>query len=484
MSSSDLIERRKTDLDLQLKSLPNELAQWLKRTEKPDFEKHKSQLTVLSMQMKDLNDSVRSGWGGSGDFVAIQKASRDCARVQGIWNYFREKFLMRVDAQIGAPLRAADAYSWACYRPVLEQRRRAKPTEPLREPPLVAFDNELSPWAQSRRSASALDTAAANTPQAAFEQTLAAMPIAVLGIPWTTAESLPSLAVLAHETGHVVESDFAMETTIEQGLGEAMKASPLADGWSQFWRKEVFADLFGCYAAGPSFVWALVDSIPDSPDVVKVRKRPSEVGGAAQWGKYPPATLRVLMNLAALRFLADRSPAPASPAASYRAEADKIEAYWKGAYVEHAMSAFEGDVARVVAAFYEAAALPDDLDFTRLSNEYARAYKTAVTQKSDLNPGDAFDPRTLVAIASDFRRAPVAGVTPDALAARLQKHIVSSRPAGGFGETTRGAARGVTRGATRGGPATGEGPAAPPYLKTREIASVLFSDPYRDDDER
>jgi hypothetical protein len=333
--------------------------------------------------MRDLNEKVLKTWNKASDFVAIQKAQRDCASVQSFWNYFREKLMMRFDQRIGGYLRAADAYVWACYEPVLMDRRATNPAQPFREPPLVAFDTEQSPWAQSRRNndAAPSDASDAGT-RSVFNQIMAAMPIAVLGIPWSTAELLPKFAALAHETGHVIETDFGLADTLETALSDATKDSALSVGWSHNWRKEVFADLFACYSAGPSFVWTLTDSIPDSPPTVKIKRRPSPISGSAQWGKYPPATLRILMNLHALRMFGHANSANA------------IEKYWKGDYPEHAMGDFENDIKLVVPAVYEAAKLPAALEYTKLADEYSRVYRIAVIQSSDLELTEPYNPRT------------------------------------------------------------------------------------------
>ena len=141
----ELLERRRKDLEDQFDVLVDELSHWKALSaEHEPFEKHHSQIDALSQQMIALNEKVKNEWGGSNDFVAIQKAQRDCGAVQTVWNYFREKLLMRSDAQLGTYLRAADAYVWACYEPVLRQWRKGKQDPPLREPPLVAFNTELA----------------------------------------------------------------------------------------------------------------------------------------------------------------------------------------------------------------------------------------------------------------------------------------------------------------------------------------------------
>jgi hypothetical protein len=447
----ELLDSRKSDLEAQLERLPDELRHWELLTNTRSFEKHQSQVAALALQMRDLNEKVRKTWNKADDFVAIQKAQRDCASVERVWSYFREKLVERFDQHIGNYLRAADAYVWACYAPVLLDRRASNPAHPFREPPLVAFDTELSPWALYRRGGAAPDDSSNEGTTSVFDQVMAAMPIAVLGIPWSTAEMLPKFAALAHETGHVIEADFELADTLETAISDATKNSSLSDGWSRYWRKEVFADLFACYAAGPSFVWTLADSIPDSPATVKIKRRPSPVSGNAQWGKYPPATLRILLNLSALRTL------------GHEEAATEIEKYWKGDYPEHAMEDFEADVNLVAPAVYEAAKLPIVLNYTRLASEYDRVYRTAVTLNSDLELTELYNPRTLVAVASAVRRSGPDGVDKGTIWGRLQKHIVLSRPLG--------------RLARRPGSAV-----APVRINTEQIGTLLFGDDYDEDD--
>jgi hypothetical protein len=437
---SELLERRLEDLQEQLATLPGELRHWEALSEPNGlYEKHHSQIVALARQMRALNDAVTSAWDNAGDFAAIQRAQINCAAVHTVWNFFREKLVLRADQRLGDYLRAADAYVWSCYEPVLADRRAANPGQPFREPPLVTFDTEQSPWALSRRGVYELDgDKTGATRSRLFEQTLAAMPIALVGVPWTSTGRLPHLVTLAHESGHVVESDFDLAAAIEAGLAKATAASALCEGWSRHWRKEVFADLFACYAAGPAFVWALADSIPDSPEVVKTRKRPS----GSNWGKYPPASLRMQLNLCALRHLG-------------YSEAE-ISAYWQAEYAEHAMAEFESDVELVVPAFYQAAGLPAALDYQNIVLDERRAHKVAIELNNDLPVTARYDPRALVGAASRLRR--VKRADAEVTWTRLQNHIVSSRPAGQLA-------------GRRDRPA--DAPA--PWLRTAEIGDILFS---------
>lgn len=446
----ELLTRRRQDLEAQLASLPNELDHWKELSKERAYEKHHSQIAALSRQMRDLNDKVTKAWDKSNDFVAMQKAQRDCAAVHGVWNYFREKLLMRSDARLGGYLRAADAYVWACYAPVLDDRRARHQSEAFREPPLVTFDAEQSPWARKRHGG-AEGGEPAEAPSSLLEQTLAKMPIAILGMPWYSVELLPQMSALAHETGHVIEADFRLQTAVENSVTAATEKSRLQEGWSSRWRKEVFADLFACYGAGPAFVWTLADLIPESPEQVKTKQRPSrDAADNPQWGKYPPATLRMLLNLHALRVL------------GYGDDATKIEAYWKDDYTEHAMAAFEKDVELVVPAVYEAANLPAALAFSQLKGQCRQIEKITVTQDSDLAMTERYDPRALVAIASKTDRIAMDDALRKRVWQRLQQHMVSARPPGLLSEQQTRAESKVP-------------------LHTDDIAGILFTDDAGDD---
>lgn len=437
----ELLDRRRRDLEQQLDVLPTELTRWAALTAQGQpFEKHASQIDALSRQMRALIAKVASDWDDKEDFVAIQVGQRNCAAVHALWSYYRAKFLMRLHPELGLFLRSADAYVWACYQPVLAAQQAAQPETAFRSPPLVTFDVERSAWALSRFANTAAIAAASEPLDAA----LSAMPLALLGIPWQTAELLPNLAVLSHETGHVVDSDFAFADRIRSALADALAASDLCDGWSYFWRKEVFADFFGCYTAGPSFVWALADLIPDSPERTRTKTRPGSDGDEEKrWGRYPPATLRMLLNIHALREL------------GHADAADAITSYWRDDYPTHAMAAYEDDVKRVVAALLAIKCLPENVNYRALINEEVTAHHAA-KRGNDLPTEPPYDPRTIVAIAGRLDRQPPAALDRAAMWTRLQNYIVTVRPAGTLG------------------PGDSTGTERPSRLRTDDVAKALF----------
>jgi hypothetical protein len=398
-----LLDQRVRALSALFEALPDELEIW--RTLASDggeFEKHHSQIAALSAQMLALNERVQADWGGNADFIEVRRAELRCTAVQSVWNYFREKLLLRRDSFLGSTLKVADYYVWACYKPVAEARREADSPEAYRKPPLVAFHGDISPWALSRETSYEVENDAAGVMrEAAFEKVRRELPIAIIGIPWQTAQYLPNLALLAHETGHIVESDFSLEEAIADGLAEALRDSPWREGWSNHWRKEVFADLFACFTAGPSFVQALIAALPESPATVRSKRRPS-VSGEPTWGSYPPGGLRVMLNLKAIEIQ------------GFASEAGTIREIWLSDYPEHAMVEAEKDLPKVVGAVERAAQFRPELKYPSSSESTARF----ATRQGVLKVNEPFDPRVLISVAGSF---------PESWD-RIRQHLVESRP--------------------------------------------------------
>jgi hypothetical protein len=444
----ELLERRRKELLAQFDALPDELNRWKELTEPgAAFEKHHSQIEALSRQMIELNDKVKADWKASKlkPFDAVRVAQAQCAAVHSVWNYFREKLVLRLDDRFGTYLRAADAYTWSCYEPLMKDRLEKKEKRTYREPPLVAFNSDVSPWALSRQSRYDVepDDTGANRAEV-FRRVYEALPIPVIGIPWQSEGFLPGMAALAHETGHVVDFDFGMKDAVAASVKAALGQSALAVAWSDHWWKEVFADLFACWTAGPSFVWALADVVPESPDMVAIKKRPS--GESPQtWGRYPPGTLRILLNLAALEWL------------GFADDAARIRAYWIADYPKHAMGDFESDVKKVAEAVYKAARLPDDLRYKKLvdNGQEWTAGKHAFEDDEDIPKDATFDPRALAGAASKASRE---SDDAELLARGCQRLVkfMSCRPPGQLDEQQQNA--------------------APQVLKTQELFDLLIKD--------
>ena len=198
-----------------------------------------------------------------------------------------------------------------------------------------------------------------------------------------------------------------------------------ADAWKA-WRAEAFADLFACCAAGPEFVWRLVDLLARRGQEITA----DSVDGQDGWGDYPTTTLRVLLNAAALDRLGHGN------------EAALVRAEWTSSYPTHAMAAFLPDLPVVADAILSSGSglLPPDLAFSRTGQQPARALNRL---RQNLPLGDdktLQDPRAVVAAASTvYRQQPGADHRDRWQAAR--RHIVSARPAGLLAEEHKSATR-------------------------------------------
>jgi hypothetical protein len=102
---------------------------------------------------------------------------------------------------------------------------------------------------------------------------------------------LPGAILIAHEVGHVVNSDFDLSDQISAALDSAgLKHCEVWKGWVS----EMFADVYGCCAMGPSFAAAMIDLNATSVQAVQRDDRPSS-------GPYPPRNLRVRLLCETLR---------------------------------------------------------------------------------------------------------------------------------------------------------------------------------------
>jgi hypothetical protein len=342
--------------------------------------------------MLELNRKVKINWEQSllDPYDAVRRFQVQCSAVQCVWNFFREKLLLRLDPRFGGYLTAADAYAWACYQPLMEDRKSKGDARTYREPPLVTFNSDVSPWSLSRQSRYDVEgDETGATQEDLFRRVYESLPIPIIGIPWQSEGFLPGMAALAHETGHVVDHDFRMNAVVASKVAAATARSKLAPAWSDHWWKEVFADLFACWVAGPSFVWALANAVPESPNVVALKKRPSG-GDPKTWGKYPPGTLRILLNLAALEWL------------DFPMDAGKIRKYWMDDYPKDAMCEFAGDAGVVVKTVYEYARIPQRLRYPATQENFV--FASVFTGNGKIPDGQQYDGRAVVGAASRASR--------------------------------------------------------------------------------
>jgi hypothetical protein len=314
-------------------ALRAELASWCARAQKDElWHRYRSQLVRMDRTIASLlgqaDDNARVIGEDAAGWRMLENFERALLAANGIWSYFRGKYLFRDHPSLGQALRLADDFVWDCYRPV---QLACAPQVP-REPPLVYFSEMWSPFALARDRSFANELHFADSKTAriledvAFEQVLARLPLPLVSVPWLYASSPPGLLIIAHEVGHIVAADFALDAALEADI----TAAPWDNGTAlwQGWREESFADLFGVIAAGDGFVGALAGLLAVAP----ARLAAETPAG----GRYPPRALRMEI---ALQALAQRN----------NPQTDVLRQQWAHAYPALPdLTGFAADIAQMI----------------------------------------------------------------------------------------------------------------------------------------
>lgn len=354
--------RKVAELEQKLGSLDAEFAAWLSRSEEDGpFEKHHTQIrrvkTHLDRLVQRICEKVRAPAVPEQILKTCRAREQMILTVHRIWEFFRSKLILRHEPLFADYLKAADEFAWACYRPAQALAFPDPVQAGRKEPPLVFFNGGWSPFAVPRgRTFPAEDVPGEGLTAPDVRAVLDVLPVPVVGIPWYQPWHLPDALVLGHETGHIVAEDCGLGPELKQLLAGALAKAPKRLAAWQEWLGEVFADVYGCLAAGPAFVATLMDFLLDAPTAVQ-----NEARIAPPWGDYPTKYLRILFNLRVLTNL------------GWKDEAASLLTSWQAAYGQtHAMLAFEPDLDAIAAALldgpyptFKSKALRDVLRFTR-----------------------------------------------------------------------------------------------------------------------
>jgi hypothetical protein len=334
----ELADQRRLSFQEKMDSLESSFQTWERLSEENQpFRKHHRQMRAIFTVLRKM--LVEVGKLGQGERLSgIRNAEKGLLAAQRIWEYFRGKLAQRRDPLLGPYLRFADELAWACYSPLQRLIFPAEGDPRMSEPPLVYLNGGMSPFALTRIDRFTAEEVAGEPLDRSWQAVTAALPVPVIGVPWYQADRIFDALVIAHEVGHLVERDFALEQQIADLVTTAVtgpEAGSRLRAW-RAWQSEVFADVFGCLCAGPAFVRNLLETIAVDADAVR-----DEYQADGQWEKYPTLFVRGLLNMAALKHL------------GFKDDATLLENAWRKIYHEHGMNEFEADVEPVAHAILE-----------------------------------------------------------------------------------------------------------------------------------
>lgn len=410
----DIIQGIAAEMGFQSHALERELEQWQTRTvEQPEFRVHRSQIVRICRALSSARQQL--GLGGEAPLGAepgevlrtLGRRRRALHALHLMWNFFRHKFMQRLQVDFQGFLLAADDLAWSCYAPFLGTLNNR--SDKLKEPPLTFLSMEPAPFAQARRS-SFLPPGLSSLDKKLLYASLRRMPVPVIGLPWLQVGHLPDLVLVGHESAHIVADDLGLGTEFGPLVADITEiAEPRQSHW-QAWLEETFADVVGFLAGGAGYGFALARALAD--DVGAIIGERADAGSA-----YPPRQVRMAIARATAEHLTiDTAFADA----------------WRHTYGP-AASPFASDVEPLVAAV--------------LGHGFSRANGAQLTELIEPPDADRVDtyvemlleessPRGTLDIRAAIAGAAIAHAreptlwsrhSDDGPYARLTKHIVESR---------------------------------------------------------
>lgn len=300
-----LSSRVQSDLVAQHQRLREEFATWRGRaTAHGDLAQHHSQVERTTHTLEGMLDKITAGSAladGASPATAsldmVMQLRHNLGTVHLVWDFFRDKFAQRDTGLFQHHLGAADDLAWCCYKPFLDATVAATVAadqladfhpEDLKEPPLLFYSSDRSPFAQARSSAfRPLGLSPRDIEMS--RQVLLRLPVPVIGMPWSQARDVPSLVFVGHEAGHVVAEDLGLARSFETLIDGLDLPADRTRVWKS-WADETFADVFGVLATGSAYVERLSHELADSLQVIRGQTIDRDKPGA-----YPTAALRVAL---------------------------------------------------------------------------------------------------------------------------------------------------------------------------------------------
>ncbi|WP_066362059.1 hypothetical protein [Herbidospora mongoliensis] len=255
--------RRRIELHAKIAGLEAELAAW-RSLSAPGarLEKHHTQIAAVTAALQVAVDHLTAGADSPDPWTATEHL---LIRTHDVLDYFRAKFALRLADVFADYLTVADELAWECYEPV----RAYAPK--LKEPPFVFLGPSAEPFSIARGADYATELTA--KPKGSLRQVVERLPVPVIGVPWFHLRHLPDALVIAHEVGHLAETDLNLTPTLR-----TLTAGSGPD-W-QRWLGEVFADVYAALATGPGYLSALSDFLDTG-------------SGGTGAGAYPPSEKRL-----------------------------------------------------------------------------------------------------------------------------------------------------------------------------------------------
>jgi hypothetical protein len=345
------LERRLLALDHKLALLERETRAWQAESAGPTsrFALHASQIGAVCQDLETMRyrigQDIEQQRAAPTHDALLRQERRILAALQ-IWDSYRAKWAFRVEPRLAETLNLIDDLAWQAYRPALQRVLASGQLAPeqARLPPLVYPSPRWSPFARPREQGYELDEASGSWSEVDdFDAVLRCMPVPMIGIPWTQAAHLAEAVFVGHEVGHLVEEDLALSEPLRQALLTALSPADAGrvEAWSEAWRSEVFADLWGLLCCGPAYAWMLADLLGDGAAALDA----AQPDARGRFGAYPPRALRLHLLGEGLRQL---SPGTAG---FFADDAVAIDAL--AAALPHPMPEHEADVVAVVSALLD-----------------------------------------------------------------------------------------------------------------------------------
>lgn len=273
-------DRRRADLICCLDSFEGQFRLWETRTAEVLWQTHYSQIRAITAMMGGLREGLRNRLEGKLD----EELELHVLSAWRVWDAFRSRLGQRQEESFRDGLAAADEIAWTCRMPIAASREDDGGNLP-KEPALVYLSGMRSPVAMQRYTGfnpEFVPGEALDKPSTALLQCL---PVPLIGMPWHEIFHAPGMVAIAHEAGHVIETDFSLTADLDLAIARAVGDAEFAKRWKN-WRAEIFADHFAVRHCGPAFAGMLGDVLRRFP------------GAPAK--SYPPHPIRMELCLVLL----------------------------------------------------------------------------------------------------------------------------------------------------------------------------------------